>query len=233
MKKAVFLFCIIGGAYACSTISSPVVSNASFDEWFALGSGCRAKHDIVGDVRKSEQAPDDRYPGYRHLRFTINELTLDGTNQVKAGRDFGRECAVRLKAVPSKGFRITDIVAETEWEISKPQAIELVAAAELKLGQTTLDQQAPKFSKDSNFQNKQQQFTLKSTAATRGTLNELMCNEPKIVGFDYTWIARTDYEKPKNLQIQLSGEKVLDIFIKLEECHDPGFKANTTEEKRA
>lgn len=218
-----------------------------FSEWFALGSGCRAKFDIPGDVTKDLAPAPGIYPGYDRVRFHLPDFELTQDAQISPDRDFGRECSIRLKVLPPADEKIADVIAETEIEYSAFQSSKLTLATELKIGQQTIDasiEKPPLSVPDTS--NKlpvilgsplmsEQNSQPENAAQKPGTLFEtLKCGEPKIIGLDLTWIVSntslaahsksnendraTSATGPERLIARLGGSRMVDIFIKTERC---------------
>ena len=214
-----------------SFFSTPAfsASPAAFSEWFALGSGCRAKFDIPGDVTQEISPVPSQHPGYQRIRFHLPKLHLNGSHQLKTGRDFGRECAIRLKVAPEATHKISDVIAETSLDIEKPKGVQLTVATELKIGQSIIDARQEILEAAASSTGRRKPITL-GGKPNEALYKPLQCGEPKIVGFDYTWIVSTTKKKPKNLAVNLAGNsagnsganpsenRVLDIFIKIEPC---------------
>jgi hypothetical protein len=209
------LLCSVAAGFSLNAFASS--ESSKMNEWFALGSGCRAKFDIPGDVTMEDLGESKNLPGYKHLRFKINNLVLDQSAQKSMDRDFGRECAIRLKVEPGNGLRIADVVADTALNISKSRAMKLTVASDLKLGQASLQNSRSDFESNVKVLDLPKKISLKPTAASEDLLKNLQCGEPKIIGFDYTFIAST--KKPaNNLEVKLDGDKTLDLHVKLEKC---------------
>lgn len=201
-----------------------------YHEWFALGSGCRAKHDIAGDVTQEFLPASGVYPGYQRIRFHLPKMKLNADAQVAVNRNFGRECAIRLKVVPAPEKKISDVIAETSLTVTKPMDVKLTLASQLKIGQAVLDERKETLEEQVAPDTTTRNVVLgnpvvvpKEPHLTAGILQEqafasLKCGEPKIVGVDLTWIAETKLNKPRELSVSLGEGRTVDIFVKTEKC---------------
>ena len=205
-----------------ASVSLSVQANGEeLAQWFALGSGCRAKFDIPGDVIREDLPANPNYPGYQHIRFSIKQMALRGVSQVAAGRDFARECAIRLKVEPDSSQKISGIIAETKIAVSKPKGVSIVTSSELKLGQATLDLKRESVVLEADLKNAP--YDIRLITKNHAEIEGLKCGEPKIAGFDYTWIASTSLPSPKELEVSLSGDRALDFYVKFDTCNSPIF----------
>src|SRR5262249_8962947 len=103
-------------------------------EWFALGSGCRAKFDIPGDVTFEDRGEPSK--GIHANRLRLSAFALAGRPDLPL--QFVRDCGVRLGVFPPDDTLIRRVVARTRLFASKGPAGELELVEELKLGAQSL-----------------------------------------------------------------------------------------------
>jgi hypothetical protein len=185
--------------------------------WFALGSGCRARSDAAGDVAMERLPQDPNRPNVYRVRFHLDSYqaasdALGANPPVK----FARECAVRVNINPPAGMKLVDVHAATDVVEDKGAGVKLTVRNELKLGNATLG------AADFVYDQGRALFHHDDAIALKPGLNgapmpTLKCAEPKIIGYDYTFLA----ERPTaadEVHVQLSGAKTLDIEAELAPC---------------
>jgi hypothetical protein len=188
------------------------------NEWFALGSGCRAKSDQPGDVQHRALPPDPARPNVHRVRFTLPSYVLDSDATVEGGTlKFGRECAIRVNVNPPEGMRIKDAAATTRVRASKGAGTELVLMSELKIGPSTLGARTATFGKGNAVSDAEEIFSFRSGQKPEEAMPTLKCAEPKILAFNYTWIAdRT--ERADSARVHVGSDRSLDLEVELERC---------------
>jgi len=107
------------------------------NDWFALGSGCRAKSDLPGNVRM-EQIDSGSEKDLHRVKFYFTDFALEGSKSNLANKKFGRECAVRLNINPPAGKRLVGLRAVTAVQANKDAGPSLDVVSELKLGSVSL-----------------------------------------------------------------------------------------------
>jgi hypothetical protein len=76
-------------------------------EWFALGSGRRAKSDMPGDVTMDVVAGNSTQSNRHQYTFHLDQFRLTSARRLSdAPVRFAKECAIRLAVQPPKGKRI-------------------------------------------------------------------------------------------------------------------------------
>lgn len=188
------------------------------NRWFALGSGCRAKDDLPGDVTMEMLPQDPMRPNAYRARFHLDRLhlapsLLADTSTLK----FARECSIRLNINPPAGKKVTKVTATTGVAVDKPEGPKLTVLSELKIGNATLGRQESTFATSESVQSKESAITLVPGAKLDEQFPVLACAEPKIIGFNYTWIAERTAPS-ESVDVQLSGAKTLDIEAELSSC---------------
>lgn len=191
------------------------------NKWFALGSGCKSKQEEVGDVTVSDVPLDAKQPNtYRmkfHLpKYELNFPALDPKTK-KLGNATARECAIRLNINPPAGKTIKTVTATTALTSSKTAGVELTTYVGLKLGVVTIGSALTKHEMPDSFTNKQEEVVLVPGRKPEEMFPELKCGEPKIIGVDFTFMARGENTNGK-ASAALAGEKVLEIVADLADC---------------
>jgi hypothetical protein len=199
-------------AVTASSAQMPVLNT-----WFALGSGCRARSDAPGDVSMERVPQDPARPNVYRARFHLDsyQAASDALGENPPVK-FARECAVRLNINPPAGMKLVNLHAATDVIEDKGPGVKLTVRDELKLGNATLglsdfvyDQGKALFHHDD---------AVSLTPGTNGLpMPALKCAEPKIIGFDYTFLV----ERPSaadEVHVQLNGAKTLEIEAELAPC---------------
>ena len=198
------------GAQAVVAAGKPVLN-----DWFALGSGCRAKFDLPGDVTLAAAPPDPAQPGIHRVRFLLKELTLDtATEPGGTSLKFARECAIRLNINPPPGMRLKSLAARARVTSTKGPGVELVLNGELKLGSLSLDHTLATYPRGVGHVAKEEAYDFQASGPA---FSALQCAEPKIIGFDLTWIADRASRGDAAL-VSVAGDRTLEIEARLEPC---------------
>ena len=188
------------------------------NDWFALGSGCRAKSDLPGNVRMETLASDPSRPNIYRVKFIFNGFELKGDTAERQVTQFARECAVRLNINPPQGKKIVDIRAETAIVASKDLGATLDVNAELKIGSTSLGYVRRTLAVNSRSQPLEEKIELASGSSKDNSLPALGCGEAKVIGFDYSWIAKRDQPQISSLSVELGHDKSLIVEATLAPC---------------
>lgn len=188
------------------------------NHWFALGSGCRAKDDLPGDVSMELLPQDPARPNTFRARFHLEKFRLDPAALAdRSLLKFARECSIRLNINPPKGKRITRVAATTAIAVDKAQGTKLTALSELKIGNATLGHDEAIYAPTELIQSKQSEVNLVPGTRLDEPFPDLLCAEPKIIGFNYTWLAERSAAS-EDVSVQLAGGKTLDIEAELSTC---------------
>jgi len=194
-------------------VGAPVLN-----DWFALGSGCRAKSDIPGDVTKENLPADPMQPDLHRVRFHLDQLKLSSdTLGDKTPVKFARECAVRLNINPPAGKKIVSVRARTAVREDKAAPVKLTVVSELKIGKSTLGRKLAEFPAGSEVKGEARTIELAPGKEPGQDFPALECGEPKIIGFDYTWIAERSSASDR-VDATLAGDRTLDIEAVLADC---------------
>lgn len=189
-------------------------------EWFALGSGCRARDTIPGDVVR-EDLPLSASEGLRYgTRFRLDQFHLDTRDQdATDSESFARECAIRLAVNPPRGTRVASVSARTTIVSNKSEGPKLMLFGELKIGPASLGRSLSLFESDVNHVGKVLDLYLAPNAEGGQPVPPLICGIGKIIAFDYTW-AVSHFSASQTADVRLGGNKALDVIVDLEECQE-------------
>jgi hypothetical protein len=201
-----------------------VMSTAAFadkpvlNDWFALGSGCKAKSDLPGNVKMETLPQDPQRPLAYRVKFTFSNFEIHGDSEDKDKETFARECAVRLNINPPKDKKITEIRALTSLATSKDLGATLDLSSELKLGATSLGSIRKTMAASARVEPSEEKIELASNKDKGTPLPNLNCGEAKIIGFDYSWIAKREKKQLSSLSVGLGKEKSLIVEASLSDC---------------
>ncbi len=187
-------------------------------DWFALGSGCRAKHDLPGNVQAEILSQNPAVPNQFGVRFTLDSFEVRGDTADKSKKQFARECAVRLNVNPPPGKIIKNVEAWTSLQVAKDQGAQLQIVSELKLGTTSLGRKVIDLGAQERHLKTHHDIRIGSTKSVKDVKPRLQCGDPKIIGFDYSWIVNRIDEALTSLSVELAAEKSLVIMATLEDC---------------
>ena len=207
------------------TAASTLVSTMSMaavkpvlNDWFALGSGCRAKSDLPGNVKMENLPADPAHPNVHRVKFTFSGFELRGDTADKQVPQFARECAIRLNINPPAGKKLVELRAKTAISAGKDVGASLDLLGELKLGSVSLGSVRKTLDTNARTAAQEEAIDLAAGAKSGQALPALNCGEAKIIGFDYSWIAKRDKQELSSLSVELSQDKSLIIEATLAEC---------------
>lgn len=200
-----------------STISM-AAAKPVLNDWFALGSGCRAKSDLPGNVKMEDLPIDPAHPNVHRVKFTFSGFELHGDTADKQVPQFARECAVRLNINPPAGKKLVELRAKTAVAAGKDVGASLDLLAELKIGSVSLGTVRKTLDANARTAIQEEAIDLAAGAKSGQALPALNCGEAKIIGFDYSWIAKRDKQDLSSLSVELSRDKSLIIEATLAEC---------------
>ncbi len=188
-----------------------------FAEWIAHGSGCRAKSNMAGDVFMERIAQGAQSQDRYAVRFHLDQLQLSSAGRAPdAPRDFAKECAIRVQLMPPAGKRIKGLRATTSVLSIKSAGTKLTLAGTLKIGLQTLNQRIV-VEPVGSIQAGYEAFDLAPGSRAEQAFPQLQCGEPKLGGFDFTWIAERNV-KTDDVFVMVSDDKVLEMVVDLEDC---------------
>jgi hypothetical protein len=196
------------------------------NDWFALGSGCRAKSDLPGNVSmetlptvsKIDSKRDMRAHDVYRVRFRLNQFDLDGGSVDPSFKKFGRECAIRLNINPPAGKRLVGLRGLTKVYASKESGPAVDILSELKLGSASLGLVQRRLDTHALVVAHEEVIDLRAGESLGEPLPQLGCGEPKIIGFDYSWIVTRQPSLKGQVQVALGREKSLIIEASLADC---------------
>jgi hypothetical protein len=197
-----------------ATTATPVLN-----DWFALGSGCRAKSDVPGDVVAEPLAADPARPNVHRVRFHLDSYKLASPMVTEGvGLKFARECAVRVNINPPAGKKIVKVTARTQVAVDKSAPVKLTVASELKLGKQSLAKNLSVTPEGEAVQGRLDDVYLVPGGEGAESFPTLECGEPKIIGFDYTWIAERKAQAD-GVNVRVGGDRALEIEAELADCN--------------
>ncbi len=212
VKSFVLMFVALGSSVAVAS-ERPVLN-----DWFALGSGCRARSDLPGNVDMKRLSETARSKGVYTAKFQFNNFRIEDERFPEKLKQVGRECAVRLNINPPQGKRIIAIRAQTTVSVNKSPGHSLDLLAELKLGAESLGRDSQKIGTSDTRKSSIRPIRLEAGQGYSTPLPQLGCGEPKIIGFDYSWIVSRGQGSSIAATVDLGGEKALVIEAELGDC---------------
>lgn len=213
LKTVRMTLLLVGSSQTAWASGKPVLN-----DWFALGSGCRARSDLIGDVEMKLQPDRDNPQRIYAAKFFLKNLRFDEVHKSTNATRFGLECAIRLNINPPPGKKIVSLHAQTKMAVAKNLGYELDLLAELKLGPISLGQKTRKFGVADVQDSKLYKVLLSAGKNSATELPQLGCGEPKIIGFDYSWIVSQSQTGNKIGAVELAGDQSLLIEAALEDC---------------
>ncbi len=212
IAKALMMVCSLATTHV-DAAEKPVLN-----DWFALGSGCKAKSDLPGNVRAEILPSDPAKPNVYKVKFSFSGFELNGDTVDKNVEQFARECAVRININPPKDKKIVEVRAVTSIQASKDLGASLDMNTELKIGSASLGAVRKTMAAAARSETFEDKIELASDG-TKGTpLPALACGESKIIGFDYSWIAKRERKQISSLSVAVGKDKTLIIEATLAEC---------------
>jgi hypothetical protein len=158
-------------------------------------------------------------PDVHKSRFVFTDFALKGESLDPSLKKFGRECAVRLNVNPPAGKRIVGIRARTRVVAAKETGPALDILSELKLGATSLGKVQRKLDSSARVTSREDFVDIEAGIGTSEPLPQLGCGEPKIIGFDYSWVATRAKNQKGSMTVELGKEKSLVIEAILADCN--------------
>jgi hypothetical protein len=205
-------------ASAQNTAEGSVVINVK--DWTAAGSGCRAKQATGGDVTYQGTTPLSASDSQLSImRFSLPDYGLVSPPENPAtSLTFARECALRIVAVPQKGFRIKSVAARTPVQYSKAEQTKLKMQYMLRLDGEIIAHKLTEIDDAAAFRDRQDTPILAGERAPWESAAVLdSCGAPQMVGFDYTFIASRK-SATDSASIRLSNDKSLELAVEVEAC---------------
>jgi hypothetical protein len=204
--------------FAMSASAAVASDRPVLNDWFALGSGCRARSDLPGNVHMKRLPEVGGLNGVYAARFQFDNFRIEEERFPEKLKQVGRECAVRLNINPPQGKRILSIRAHTTVSVSKSPGHSLDLLAELKLGAESLGQDSQKIAATDTRKSAIRAIRFEAGQGYATPLPQLGCGEPKIIGFDYSWIVSRGQGSSIAATVELGSENALVIEAELGDC---------------
>jgi hypothetical protein len=190
-----------------------------FRDWIAVGSGCFATSSEPGDVTMERLTLKLRGREIHRARFHLDRFRFTEADRPKDEKveRFARECAVRVQLATPPGKRLTNATAFTRVVSTKSPGVRLTLFGQLRLGSAPIGHELIVHEDTESFHDKLEVFKMSPRAQPEEPLPPLECAEPKLLGFDYTWIAEPIGEGGE-LTVSLGGNKELDLDVEFSDC---------------
>ena len=195
---------------------------SAYGDWYALGSGCKARKSAPGNV-SFEGLASPGAPNVVRGQFRLNDYKLESPPEnAKTSMTFARECSLRIGINPPEGKRIKSASARTKIVFSKAAKVNLQIQGLLYLGGDIVGKNYEEFPSGDVISNREQEVVVvsgKSTDSpgTETPVNEIPCGQSSLFGYDFTFIAGRN-EKSDSALIKLAGDKLLEFAVELEPC---------------
>lgn len=187
-------------------------------EWFALGSGCRARSSAPGDVTVEHLPADPARPNVTRVRFHLDAMKLESATRAPGSSSkFARECSIRLNVNPPPGMKVTRVAARTSLATSKAPGVSLTEQTELLLGRTVLARRLDALATGEAVRGRVEDVSLAPGAADAEPFPVLACAESKIIGLNLTWIAERSSAED-DVEVSLAGARTLELEAELTPC---------------
>ncbi len=190
-----------------------------FGDWFALGSGCRARASESGDV-VATVLPTLRTDPSRHaMRFDLPafHLSVDSAAAEPVGVS---ECAIRLAVTPPSGSRIHDVRARTRILARRGTDSDLQINEQLRLGSDSIGAANLTYRAGSGRRSVEQDVNLGTDLADGVRPPQTECGAAKLVAYDFTWATRRG-PSGEPVRVDLGGSKTLDVEVVFAPCARP------------
>ncbi len=206
-----------------ATATSTAQPSVEIKEWFALGSGCRARHNAPGDVQLSSSSLKTG-TGLKggtekgiHLSLQLSKYKLDGNSPIRPDHPtFAKECALRLSVFPSSGSRIKEVRTVGNVDFRKDFGAKMRIATQMLLGETLVAQRELEFDKDRNIFSGHESLNLVASSENpiaKAALLSQACGAPRIVGVDLSFTNWRESKTPAvSAQIASNGEFSIEIL---------------------
>jgi len=155
----------------------------------------------------------------QRARFHLAGLRLTDADRPADRRlSFAKECSLRVQVGPPPGQRLVDVTARTRVISTKSEGLKLTLAAALRLGAARIALQLVGYDAAELHQDREESMMLSRSAHADEPFPSLGCAEPKLIGFDYTWIAEPT-GSGGDVSVEVAGHaRVLDVDAALAAC---------------
>jgi hypothetical protein len=191
-------------------------------EWFALGSGCKAKHNQPGDVSLTTLSKKSD-PNAFSLTFRMTNYRLEGDKPVNPkNATFARECALRAAVEIPSGKRIRSLRSQVAFVTTKGVGTKVQLAAQAHLGNTIVDSEIITEDSSKNLHNQNQTLSLFATAQSSLLVSDTpfpsqTCGAAKLVGLDISVTNWRDSFVPQ-IFVSLASPAQVTLQLELEPC---------------
>ena len=219
MNTAKFLTLLLLGSFTSWDVAFCRQMKPVLNDWFALGSGCRAKHDLAGNVTADARASSS--PNQYGMVYTLKDFSFNETHGKPGQSKFARECSIRLNINPPPGMIIKTLKARTSFDIAKKSSVALNLYTELKLGSTSLGTFRKEYQSKELVSSEKLDLNLLNDNLPLIIEPKLNCGDPKIIALDISWMGEKDdkLSKPgETFNVTLGQNSQVSIEATLEPC---------------
>ncbi len=212
-----------GAVASALLISNAAHAAPSVKEWFALGSGCRAKHDVPGDVSVRVLKSETTGTNTLAVAFSLPQYRLEGEAPIRPQNPtFARECALRMALKMPPNTRIRSVRTAAPFVVSKDVGAKLRLAAQLHLGNTIVDSKLLELASETKELGKPQLMSLFAAAESPLVVSsepfpQQECGTDKLLGVDLSITNWRDSFTPK-VSVGLSTPPTLLVTVESENC---------------
>ncbi len=206
--------------------SEATKQSPTLTEWFALGSGCRAKHDAPGDVQVQFESSTFGSTFQVSLKFSLPKYSLDGANPInKEHPTFARECALRSAIKVPAGQKIRALRTNIPFVFSKDSGAKAQLAAQLHLGNSAVASKVSEIPLQAKVEHQKENIALNASnqllaATSSEPFPPQECGAAKIVGLDLSITNWRDSFAQK-ISVNLEKPKTVALDIEFESCQMP------------
>lgn len=199
-------------------VETTLANEFKVNEWFALGSGCRAKHDQPGTVTMDYLGSDPKDPMTHLVRFTLGSYELDGDKPVRTNPTFARECAMRMSVTLPTNTQVKAVAAEAGAQIRvKSKPVKLQVASQFHLGASIVASKIDVHEVGKDLKNYEHRLDLKAVKGVDKDFPDQVCGSPKVVGLDLSLQNWRD-KKEDTVYVNMAGDKTVLVKVTLEAC---------------
>lgn len=189
-----------------------------FQEWIALGSGCRAGSDREGDITAERFTEREGGRVIHGIRFHLERLRLASAEQApETALSFARECGIRVQVGPPSGRRIAGVSAATRVLSSKSERTKLTLIGTMNFGAVILRQGLVVYEAGAAHAHKESAFNLVPGAKPEEALPAMPCATGGLLGFTYSWIAERR-SRSDEVAVEVAGDRTLELRAVLADC---------------
>ncbi|MGC4063293.1 MAG: hypothetical protein QM784_01295 [Polyangiaceae bacterium] len=184
-------------------------------DWFAFGSGCRARASTPGDVSLQVKAST---PGAYRVQIALNSYKIaPGDPIAVAVPSFARECGIRLAIHPAVGRRLRAVVTAPIFRIDKPVGPRVRVRGRLVLGDATLARFEKWFEAEQVTSRLPLPILWSTVAREQSVFDGVACAQPKLVGLDLSAAVVRQRAGPSDVTVDMNQRSV-EIALEFETC---------------